>query len=215
MKKYYAVKTGRKKGIFRTWNQCKEQVDGYSGAEYKSFKNKEEALRFIGVDEEAETTNCESTNYIDEIIVDVDIPVRNRGKNLIAYVDGSNQLDKIYGFGVVIIDNEVDIHHFYGYGHHPDMCKMRNVSGEILGAMNAVDYALKHHYENLTIYYDYEGIEKWVTGQWRAKNKFTQMYKDYMTKSDITIKFVKVEAHTGVEYNEVADKLAKKAIDRD
>ncbi len=37
VQKFYVVWKGRKTGIFKTWNECKSQVDGYSGAEYKSF----------------------------------------------------------------------------------------------------------------------------------------------------------------------------------
>ena len=47
--KYYAVKTGKTPGIYEDWETCKEQVEGYPGAKYKSFKTKEEAERFIGL----------------------------------------------------------------------------------------------------------------------------------------------------------------------
>ena len=36
-KKYYAVRTGRKTGVFMTWAECQKQVMGFSGAEFKSF----------------------------------------------------------------------------------------------------------------------------------------------------------------------------------
>ncbi len=36
-KKFYAVKQGRKTGMFLTWDDCKKQVMGYPGAIYKSF----------------------------------------------------------------------------------------------------------------------------------------------------------------------------------
>ncbi|WP_375496937.1 viroplasmin family protein [uncultured Nostoc sp.] len=42
-KKYYAVFKGRKTGIFTNWEECEEQINGFSGALYKSFKTKEEA----------------------------------------------------------------------------------------------------------------------------------------------------------------------------
>jgi ribonuclease HI len=42
-KKYYAVFKGRKTGIFLSWQECDEQVTGFSGALYKSFKTKVEA----------------------------------------------------------------------------------------------------------------------------------------------------------------------------
>ena len=35
--KFYAVKKGRTPGVYLTWEDAKKQVDGYSGAEYKSF----------------------------------------------------------------------------------------------------------------------------------------------------------------------------------
>ena len=35
--KYYAVKVGKTPGIYQTWDECKANVDGFSGALYKSF----------------------------------------------------------------------------------------------------------------------------------------------------------------------------------
>ena len=45
--KYYAVKKGFKTGIFNSWNECKQVVNGYSGAIYKSFEDIEEAKSFL------------------------------------------------------------------------------------------------------------------------------------------------------------------------
>ena len=42
-KKFYVVWNGRKKGLFTSWSTCKKQVDGFDGAEYKSFTNLDEA----------------------------------------------------------------------------------------------------------------------------------------------------------------------------
>ena len=36
-KKYYAVRTGRKTGVFMAWAECQKQVMGFSGAEIKRF----------------------------------------------------------------------------------------------------------------------------------------------------------------------------------
>lgn len=44
-KKYYVVWRGLTTGIFNTWEECKNQVTGYEGAQYKSFSDKEEAER--------------------------------------------------------------------------------------------------------------------------------------------------------------------------
>ena len=48
MGKYYAVKNGRKVGVFKNWKECEEQVKGYPGAKYKSFLTEEEAKQYIG-----------------------------------------------------------------------------------------------------------------------------------------------------------------------
>ena len=34
-KKYYAVRTGRKTGVFMTWAECQKATSGYSGAEFR------------------------------------------------------------------------------------------------------------------------------------------------------------------------------------
>ena len=44
--KYYAVKKGRKPGVYQSWAECKAMVDGFPGAVYKSFKTREEAVTF-------------------------------------------------------------------------------------------------------------------------------------------------------------------------
>lgn len=42
-KKFYVVWKGRKTGVFTTWEECSAQVTGFTGAEYKSFENREAA----------------------------------------------------------------------------------------------------------------------------------------------------------------------------
>lgn len=46
-KKYYAVATGRKPGIYNSWEECENQVDGFSNARFKSFKTIDEAKRYL------------------------------------------------------------------------------------------------------------------------------------------------------------------------
>src|SRR5699024_4284086 len=43
-KKYYVVWSGKKAGIFETWDDCKKQVLGVRGAESKAFPYKQEAV---------------------------------------------------------------------------------------------------------------------------------------------------------------------------
>ena len=42
-KKYYVVWKGKKTGVFSSWDACKKQIDGFTGAQYKAFADKNEA----------------------------------------------------------------------------------------------------------------------------------------------------------------------------
>ena len=44
---YYAVKKGKKPGIYETWEECKAQVHGYKGAEFKKFPDRAMAISYI------------------------------------------------------------------------------------------------------------------------------------------------------------------------
>lgn len=44
---YYAVREGKINGIFTTWEECKDSINGHSGAIYKKFSNKNDAEKFI------------------------------------------------------------------------------------------------------------------------------------------------------------------------
>lgn len=44
---YYAVRVGRKTGIFNDWNKAKLQIQGYSKPDYKKFSSLEEAEKYL------------------------------------------------------------------------------------------------------------------------------------------------------------------------
>jgi hypothetical protein len=45
--KYYAVRRGRKPGIYRSWEDCERQVEGFSYCVFKSFKTELEAQQYL------------------------------------------------------------------------------------------------------------------------------------------------------------------------
>ncbi|MBQ8231547.1 MAG: reverse transcriptase-like protein [Lachnospiraceae bacterium] len=134
---------------------------------------------------------------------------------IIAYVDGSyDHSIRHYAFGCVFILPDGRVYVENGNGDNPDSAALRNVTGEMLGAMFAVRFAIVNGFRSIEIRYDYEGIEKWVTGAWKSKTELTQKYAQAMRKwsDNVQIRFTKVVAHTNVYYNEMADKLAKEAL---
>ena len=134
---------------------------------------------------------------------------------LLAYVDGSyDDSLKKYAFGCVFICPDGRIYTEYGNGDNAQSLRHRNVTGEMLGAMYAVKTAMMSGFSKVELCYDYEGIEKWVTGAWRSKTELTAKYAAAMREwgKNITISFRKVAAHTNVYYNELADKTAKRGL---
>ncbi|HHV38325.1 MAG TPA: RNase H [Tepidimicrobium sp.] len=196
---YYAVKDGRKTGIYKSWEECEAQVKGYSGALYKKFSTYEEALKFI--------SGGESTYQVGNI-------EKPDTDEMIAYVDGSfEEGSNHYSYGAVIFTAEGKATHSQKE-NDTDMVDMRNVAGEIRGAMYAMDEAVKRGKKVLYLYYDYMGIEKWALGEWKTNRLGTKRYKEYYDRisKDLKVIFIKVKAHSGVKYNEEADRLAKEAL---
>lgn len=138
-----------------------------------------------------------------------------------AYVDGSyNIATKQFGYGVVFFtdnvneDGEADFFTLSKSFSEPELAKMRNVAGEIMGAAQAMKSARARGYKSIIIYHDYEGIAKWCTGEWQTKKTWTKKYKDFYDEisKDLSVTFKKVEAHSGNKYNDLADRLAKEAV---
>ncbi|MBM7614429.1 ribonuclease H1 domain-containing protein [Alkaliphilus hydrothermalis] len=198
-KKYYAIKMGRETGVFDNWNECKKHIQGFSGAIYKSFSSYEEAYNYVSGDA--------ASNPLQEDGKEIKAEVE-------AYVDGSymNGYQR-YAYGCVILHKD-EVIRLAGVGIEKEYVEMRNVAGELLGAMKAIEWAHENKCASIMIYHDYEGIERWANGNWKANKQGTQEYvefiKDYRKYLDI--KFTKVRAHTGDKYNEEADQLAKKAL---
>ena len=200
-KKVYAVKKGKNTGIFYQWEECRKAVDGYPGAEYKGFPTVQEAKSYLGVADEGENN----------------IPPAGEtaGESLLAYVDGSyDDTLKKYAFGCVFILADGRIFTQFGNGDKEQSLQHRNVTGEMLGAMYAVKTAMLNGFQKVELCYDYQGIEKWVTGEWRSKTELTQKYAKAMREwgTKIQISFTKVAAHTNVKYNELADQMAKQGL---
>lgn len=192
-KKFYAVRCGRKEGIFTTWEECRAQVSGFSGAEYRSFLTLDEAAAYL--------ENAPAEEALEEDAV-------------VAYVDGSyDQESNCFSYGMVILEHGEE-KTFSERFEDPELAAMRNVAGEIKGAEAAMAYALANNRRRLVIYHDYEGIAKWCLGEWKANKEGTKAYRAYyeLARQRVEIRFCKVTGHSGDHYNDYADRLAKEAL---
>lgn len=201
--KYYAVKKGLTPGIYTSWEECKVNVIGFPGALYKSFASLEEANTFLG----SSLDNNNMAAGVDNIAID-NLP------SVYAFVDGSyNPSTCEYGYGgFLMVDGEK--YFVSGKGSADDMKEMRNVAGEILGSTAAIEKAINLGLKEISIFYDYQGIESWALGEWKRNKSGTKAYYEFIQahKDLINIKFVKVKGHTGIPGNEEADRLAKQAV---
>lgn len=202
MAKYYAVFKGKsnKPLILNTWDECKNEVYGVKGAIYKSFTTLEEAQDYLDINSNQTVTKDDGNDA-------------NIG--LISYVDGSFSEEKRnYSYGIVILKDGEVIYKENGVGEEKADIKFRNISGEVLAAIKAVEYAIKESYDEITIVHDYQGIASWAMGTWNRNNDLTRNYYAKMSeyKKKIKINFRKVKGHSGNKFNDMVDKLAKEAL---
>lgn len=211
-KKYYAVRDGRETGVFDTWAACKNSIDGYPNADYRSFASRELALSYVygdGVNGTAPPGLETTAEETDEPTMEAHGP-----DEVVAYIDGSyNDKLKRFSYAVVLFTDNQKMT-ISDAEDNPDTIEMRNVAGELKAAMHAMRFAAKRGKKRLKLYYDYTGIEMWATGRWKTKQFYTRAYAEYAQKMrrKLQIIFIKVKSHSGNVFNDEADKLAKEAL---
>ena len=209
-KKYYAVRKGMTVGVFDNWEECKDSVNGYSGAEYKSFSTLEEAQDFVNGSKNSVTNEKKPS----EENTDINNNKNTENNTIEIYVDGSYRKDtNEFSYGMVVIADDRE-YCFSEKFSDEELASMNNVAGEIKGAEAAMRYAVSNNIERIRIYHDYEGIAKWCTGAWKANKPGTIKYRDYYNSiaDKVKVEFVKVKGHSNDKYNDMADKLAKEAL---
>jgi len=228
--KQYAVYQGFHPGIYDNWEQAKREVTGFSNAVYKSFNTYDEAYDWMEnnvsmsqkmklqvspkVTKYMNTHHKEaSESYYEEPEV-VQEPDSECAIKL--YTDGSyDKYTKRYAWAYVLISNDNRLVDFDAGAESASDDNMWQVSGEIKGVVNGLTQADKLGYDSVNVDYDLVNLQKWGDDEWQAKNPETMNYKQFigeMRDSGMKIVFTKIKSHTGNEFNEVCDMLAKRAL---
>ena len=232
---YYAVKIGENPGIYGSWTECEKQVKGYPNAQFKKWKTREEAEAYINGNSTStphgsgvsslglgsktpsfreEKGKAELFPAQDGSLTAIEELFQSTKTDCIAYVDGSFEKDSgVYGYGVVFIEKNGNIEEYFDSGREESYQSMRNVSGELLGALKATSLAVEKGYSSIAIFHDYQGIASWAKGEWKCNKEKTIEYREKMLEfqKKLIISFHKVQAHSGDYFNERADLLAKQA----
>ena len=198
--KYYAVKRGHSTGVFDSWADCQKATQGFSGADFRSFSSREEAEAFIQ----------------DKDLWKERVSKDNTDGFPVAFTDGSfDESLSRYSYGVILISPDGQESIICGFGDNKRFIESKNIIGEIFGVINAFDWAVSNGYDKIKVYHDYEGLPKWLSGEWAAKTEASKMFVGlFNAKYDGIINpvFEKVPGHSNISYNDRADQLAKSAL---
>ena len=178
MSKFYAVKKGRVPGIYLSWPACQEQIQGFSGAVYKSFKSQAEANKFMA--EKVRPARFDRTFYTDG-----------------SFMDGK-------GGGAAI-----DVEGKRAFYRFVETKEATNNRGELTGILLALGQCKEG--ETVLICTDSQYSINVVEGTYDANSNLDLIREIQRLMKKLQVWFEYVQAHVGIEYNELADRYAKLA----
>ena len=237
-KKYYVVWEGRETGIFTDWNTCKNQVDKFAGAKYKSFKTlgeaesafhgghatpkerpiKKDKLSKISSTKKKTSAQLVKTYTADEIaalLIDTKI-----------FTDGACDPNPgKAGSGVVVYRNDVVDELWYGlFNPHgtnntAELCALNQallISKDEIEKKNSVAIFCDSKYSIQCITQWAVGWQKngWIKKGGEIKN--LELIKEMFALHQLlkhSVQVLHVNGHVGVEGNELADRMSMIAIE--
>ena len=216
---FYAVAKGHNIGIYNFWNDCKEQVIGYKGANYKKFDNEKDAEDYI--------LNLNSVN--NEFFENIYSKFDDSKVDYFIYCDGScynnGKINAISAIGIYFEENSpiniskiIDALEFNHTNNSAELYAILEayevVKDELVNKKICIvsdsDYSIKC----ATSY-----GEKCARQNWNKnipnKNLVKKLYTIYKANPNLRLKHIK--AHTNAQDihslgNKEADKLAYDAI---
>ncbi|ANZ57816.1 RNase HI [Fructilactobacillus lindneri] len=225
-KKFYAVRKGKHPGIYQTWDETKQQVDGFSGAEYKSFLTHQEAsdyLKATSIKKAGKVTKKDTANDLGktspEIIVFTDGGSRNHGNVAGGHVRKDDKAAWAY-----LID-------YHGKQHSDSAGEfgVTNNKMEITALLKALQWMSENHLNEKNIgivsdsRYVLNAIQKgWLQG-WKRRGwkrsagplKNSELWQalDHQLQQFPRIQFAWTKGHASNKGNIFVDELLNKTMD--
>jgi len=227
-KKYYVVWKGRETGIFTTWLKCKDQVDKFAGAKFKSFPTLGKAEEAFG---KKSGNKSPKANTINKSSKPKTIPLSQKqitdmSFDIKIFTDGACEPNPgEAGAGLAVYENNKLSELWYGIYQALGTNNTAELNGLNQALILAKDKITQGY--SVAIYcdstYAIQSITKWAHGWskkgWSKKGgeiKNLDIIKAmYALYQDITHKVVihHVNGHVGIEGNELADRMSLVAIE--
>ena len=222
---FYVVHKGRNPGIYKTWAECKAQVEKFENPVFKKFNNNDEAKKFLksgfsNNNKEKTFSYKKKQSYNNE-----EIEIEESPYNIFIYTDGScirakKQLPK-GGYGIYIPEKDIEI-------SKPLINqKITNNRAEMMAIIESFDYLNEEELTKKIIIFTDSQYCIYIftgTGERYEKNDYKNneniqvpnidlIKKMLELKRTYNITLLKVRAHTDNEDkhsigNSIADKLA-------
>lgn len=198
MSKYYAVVNGKTPGIYTSWPETQSMISGFSGAIYKGFKTREDAVNYINKSTFIASNNKPLTS-----------PQENK---TVIYTDGGFKDGKC-GFGIVIITSDGD--KFISYGRVPESVYCNKPTNNV-AELYAIYVSLSLVDGDAILYTDSTysigclttSIHNWLKNGWNNAPNRLIIEGTYNKMINRNITFLHASGHKGIQYNEECDKLA-------
>ena len=142
----------------------------------------------------------------------VDYPVDDF--SAIAYVDASYSDNERFGaIGIVLLTSS-EVIQYSEIPENLEDCALTSTNHELLAAAKAIKMAKERHIKNLIIKHDNSSIAELAKSHSVSKTSMEEWYKQLVMKhrEKMSITFKKVKGHSKEYFNELADKLAYKAM---
>lgn len=225
-KKVYAVKVGRKTGLFATWAECEAQVKGYMGAKFKGFGSREEAEAWLRGETASASPRAVGGRPLGELNLFGESAMKQERSaaftgeaDYVIYTDGSclRNPDGPGGWAAVVTENATGQVREIS-GGDPSTTNNRMELMAAIKALSAVPEGAK-----VMLYTDSQYMKNGFTRHWLAgwkRNgwktaKGTPVLNQELWRaldaafSARQVEFQWVKGHVGVAANERCDELAK------